>query len=53
MSLYRVVVTPLSDTVLPPLLWSGPFTSKAKAQANVTFWRAIGSCSTRIETVAS
>lgn len=32
---YRVLVTPISDRVLPPLFWSGPFARKSDAVANV------------------
>lgn len=47
---YRVLVTPISDRVLPPLLWSGPFTRRTDALANVAFWQRLGFCSARIET---
>lgn len=46
---YRVLVTPLSDRVLPPLFWSGPYTRKSDAVANVLFWRSLGGCSARVE----
>lgn len=46
---YRVIVTPLSDRVLPPLFWSGPYTRKSDAVANVLFWRSLGGCSARVE----
>jgi len=48
---YRVVVTPLSDRVLPPLFWSGPFTRKSDALANASWWRSLGGCSARLETM--
>lgn len=51
MTRYRVVVTPLSDRVLPPLLWSGPFTRRTDAVANVAFWQRLGFCSARLETM--
>ena len=48
---YRVLVTPLSDRVLPPLMWSGPFTRKSDALANASWWRSLGGCSARLETI--
>jgi hypothetical protein len=49
MTKYRVIVTPISDRVLPPLFYSGPFTRKSDAVANVLFWRSLGGCSARVE----
>jgi len=51
MTLYRVIVTPLSDRVLPPLFWSGPFTRRSDALSNIAFWRSLGGCSARLETM--
>ena len=51
MSRYQVIVTPISDRVLPPLFWSGPFTSRTDAVANVAFWLRLGFCSARLETI--
>jgi hypothetical protein len=48
---WRVLVTPLSDRVLPALFWSGPFTRKSDAVANVLFWRSLGGCSARVEMI--
>ena len=46
---YRVLVTPLSDRVLPALFVSGPFTRKSDAIASREFWLRLGHCSARIE----
>lgn len=51
MTFYRVLVTPLSDRVLPPLFWSGPFTRRSDALNNIAFWRRLGGCSARLETI--
>jgi len=48
---YQVLVTPISDRVLPPLFCSGPFTRRTDAVANVAFWRKLGFCSARLETI--
>lgn len=49
MTCYRVIVTPLSDRVLPPLFWSGPFTRRSDATAKAAWWRNLGFCSARLE----
>jgi len=46
---YRVVVTAISDNVLKPLFFSGPFTRKSDAIASREFWLRLGHCSARIE----
>lgn len=49
MTKYRVIVTPISDRVLPPLFWSGPFARRSDALNNIAFWISLGGCSARLE----
>lgn len=48
---YRVLVTPISDRVLPPLFWSGPFTRRSDAYAKAAWWLSLGGCSARVEPI--